>query len=322
MTVRRWFTIVTAILAVTAILLVVGLFHAIKVVRQPGYAVSTGNPDVQLQDSAMTLHNTACDVVIDGDSSASVGLDPRVITAETGLTACNIATNRPNTDDLGTLPLDHFLANNPKPKLIVFQFAPEDFYRAKSPWQHVGPYTPLLMLARDFPQRDALRIMAQHPAETTQFMLYILRQELMPPKVDSPKSEAQYQQVLEHAQQSHGQLDLSIYEPAQTACRAPALTLFGPLDTTWASQLHQKYADMAIPVLVRAAPLPACDPQLEEFQRDLAPLVDDNVETLPIGMFIAGDRHATQEGSQAETMGLVKLIESRFPNYLRQPSQP
>ena len=175
MTPRRWFAIFAAVLALTAALLVMGLFRAMNVVRQPGYAASTGDPAIQLQDSVMTLRNTACDVVIDGDSTANVGIDPRLITQQTGLTACNIATNRPNTDDLGTLPLDHFLANNPKPKLIVFQFGPEEFYRAKSPWEHVGPYTPLLLLSRNFPQRDALRIMAQHPAETTQFVIYILQ---------------------------------------------------------------------------------------------------------------------------------------------------
>lgn len=319
MTYRRWFSIFFMVLAVAAALLVAGLFHAMNVVRQPGYPATTGDPEVELQDSVFTLHNTACDVVIDGDSTANVGLDPRVITAETGLTACNIATNRPNTDDLGTLPLDHFLANNPKPKLIVFQFGPEDFYRAKSPWQHAGPYTPLLLLSRDLPQRDALHIMVQHPAETTQFLLYVLQHEIAPLKFDSPKVAEQYRHALEHARQSNGQLDLNL--PAQTACRAPALPLFGPLDSTWASQLHQKYSDMAIPVLVRAAPLPACDPQLEKFQHDLAPLVDGNVEALPIGMFVAGDRHTTQEGSQAVTMGLVKLIQDRFPNYIRQPAQ-
>jgi hypothetical protein len=320
MTPRRWFAVFVAILAVTAILLVAGLFHAMKVVRQPGYAASTGDPEIQLQDSAFTLRNTSCDVVIDGDSTANVGIDPRVIAEQTGLTACNIATNRPNTDDLGTMPLDHFLANNPKPKLIVFQLGPEDFYRAKSPWQHAGPYTPLLLLSRHLPQRDALRIMIKHPAETTQFLLYVLQHEAMPLKFDSPKVAEQFRRALEHAQQSNGQLDLNL--PAQTTCRAPALALFGPLDTTWADKLRQKYSGLAIPVLVRAAPLPACDPQLAKFQHDLAPLVDGNVEALPIGMFVAGDRHTTQEGSQADTMGLVKLIEERFPNFVRQPATP
>ena len=320
MTLRRWFTIFVAVLAVTAILLVAGLFHAMNLVRRPGYAASTGDPAIQLQDSVMTLHNTACDVVIEGDSTANVGIDPRIITGQTGLTACNIATNRPNTDYLGTLPLDHFLANNPKPKLLVFQFGPEEFYRAKSPWERVGPYTPLLLLSRDFPQREALRIMAQHPAETTQFVIYILQHELMPLKFDRPKVEAQYNHALEHAQQTNGQLDLNL--PAQTTCRTPALPLYGPLDTTWASSLHRKYEEQGIPVLVRAAAVPTCDPQLEKFQHDLASLVDGNVDALPIGTFVAGDRHTTQEGSQVETMGLVNLIKSRFPNYLQQPLKP
>jgi hypothetical protein len=300
------------VLLATALLLVAGLFHAMKVVRQPGYAETAGDPAIQLQDSAFTLRDTPCDILIYGDSTANVGIDPRVITAQTRLTACNIATNRPDVDDLGTLPLDAFLQHNPKPKLLVLQYGPEVFYRAKSPWEHNGPYTPLLILSRDLPQSQALPIMLRHPAETTQFVLYILQNELFPRKLDRDKLDRQFHYALQHAAESHGQLDLNL--PAETACRAPALALNGPLDTAWPHQLHQRYEAIGIPVLIRAAPIPACDPQLALFQRDLAPYVDSNVESLPINLFVAGDRHTTLQGAEIQTTQLAAFIRAHNPH--------
>ncbi len=305
MTARRWLAIVFSILLATAILLVLAALHAIQVVRQPDYPRSTGDPALELQDSAFRLRNQPCDIVIYGDSTANVGIDPRVITARTGLTACNIATNRPDVDDLGTLPLDAFLAHNPRPKLIVLQFGPEDFYRAKSPWEHVGPYTPLVMLARDTSTRDVLATMLHHPAETVQFVQYILQKELFPGHIDRDR---EFQRALDHAAASHGQLDLNL--PALTECHDTALPLNGPLDTGWIAQLRARYRAQGIPVLIRAAPVPPCDPQLTKFRQDLGPWVDGNVETLPTTDFVAGSRHTTQQGSEADTLGLVALIQS------------
>jgi len=279
-----------------------------NVVRRPNYPASTGDPAVLLQDSAFTLRNQSCDILVDGDSTANVGIDPTVLAARTGLTACNIATSRPIVDQLGTLPLDAFLQHNPPPKLIVLQYGPEVFYRAASGWQHNGPYVSFLMLTRNFPPQTALRTMLRHPAENTQFVLYILQHQLLPnhPERQLP----QFHRALDHAAVSNGQLDLNL--PAQTACLAPPLPLYGPVDTAWIAQLRQKYQARGIAILIRAAPIPACDPQLARFQRDLTPVVDGPVEALPISSFVAGDRHTTQPGSLLDTLGLVRLIQSRL----------
>ncbi len=311
MTYRRWLSIFALVLLATATLLALGAFHAIRIVRRPAYPESTGDAAIQLQDSAFTLQNTHCDVLIYGDSTANVGIDPRLIAATTGLSTCNIATNRPDVEDLGTLPVDVFLQHNPRPKLLVLQFGPEVFYRAKSPWEQNGPYTPLLLLCRNRPRAEALRAMLQHPAEAVQFILYIVQHEIVPNQPNRESVERQFHYAIEHARESNGQLDLNL--PAQTSCRAPALALQGPLDRDWPQQLHRKYEAQGVQVVVRAAPIPDCDPQLALFQRDLAPLVDGNVEPMPIHFFVAGDRHTALEGSGPDTQGLIRLIQSRHP---------
>jgi hypothetical protein len=314
MTYRRWFAIFFTICLTTALLLVAGLFHAIHVVREPSYIESTGDASLKLEDAGFVSRNRACDILLYGDSTANVGLDPGLITPQTGLSTCNIATNRPVVDTLDMMPVDAFLQHNPKPKLIVFQFGPELFYRDKSGWAHNGPYSPMLILARDLPQSEALRIMVSRPAETTQFLLYILQTEIFP-KHSSPQVDAEYKRMIAHAAASNGQLELGF--PAISECNSPILKLYGPVDTAWIRSLHERYEAQGIKVLVRAAPIPLCDPLYAKFQQDLAGILDGPLEPLPIQSFIVGYRHTTQAGSQLETQSLIDLVKRREPALLQ-----
>ena len=299
------------VLGASAGVLLLALLQVMNFVRQPGYPELDGDPSISLQEDAFRWHDRQCDVLVYGDSTANVGIDPRVITANTGLSACNIAVTRPVIDDLGGLPLDSFLARNAKPKLLVLQFGPEDFYPAKSPWEHGAAFGTLVMISRNLSRPKALGIMLRHPAEAAQFELYLLRAETTSRGDDQASRLQNLRHALDHAAESNGQLDLPF--PAQTACDAPALTLFGPLDRNWASRWRNKYEAQGIPVLIRLSPLPSCDPQLAKFRQELAPYADGPLEDLPIGDFVGGDRHTTPAGSQPETMGLVKLIEARHP---------
>jgi hypothetical protein len=322
MTSRRWLSIFASILAAALILLAIGLTCAMKIVSDPGYPASTFDPAVALQDNAFRWHNRACDVLIYGDSTADVGLDPRVITAQTGLSACNIATNRPIVDTLGTMPVDAFLAHNPKPQLLVLQFGPELFYRSRTPWQNAGPYSPMVVLTRDVPRITALRIMLAQPSETTAFLLYILQTRLLPRHAATPALAENFQQKLAYAEASNGQLDLGF--PALTACDSPALKLYGPVDAAWIRELHRRYEAEGIAVVVRASPVPTCDPQRDKFRADLASLVDDDSDPLPVNLYVGGGRHMTHEGSQAATLALVHFLERRkpIPLPIPAPTQP
>jgi hypothetical protein len=318
MSLRRWFSIFALVLATAAGLLVAGLLHSMRAVRQAGYAEASGDATVVLQDRGFMLHDTRCAVVVYGDSTADVGLDPRLIEAQTGLSACNIATNRPVVDTLGMMPVDEFLKHNPKPRLIVLQFGPETFYRGGDAWQHNGPMSPLAMLTRNRPRSEALMTMARHPAETVQFLLFLLQSEVFPRKVDRVRVKATFDRILRHAEVSHGQLDLGL--PPIATCVGSPLKLYGPVDEAWIRELHRRYESQGIAVLVRASDVPPCDPQLATFQRDLAGKVDGDVEVMPVNLFVMGYRHTTQEGSQVETQGLIELMKLRHPELMQRTS--
>jgi hypothetical protein len=278
---------------------------------RPNYPERIGSPLLTLQDRAFRIHDKSCDVLIYGDSSAAVGVDPRVIKAETGLSACNIAMTQPLVDDLGTLPLDAFLKNNPHPKFLVFQFSPEFFYRVPNPWENGTPLFAMSMLLRDTPLHFAIGMMVRHPAETTQFMLYSVQKELFPDDKDEVKRRtAIYFKTIAESIANDGLLTL--YEPPLSACQTGPPRAFGQghVDARWVQQLRQKYEAFGITVIFKASPIPECDTRFMQLHTDLAPYLDSNVQTMPIEVFLRGERHTTTEGARLETRRLAQLIKS------------
>ena len=308
MTHHRWLSLILALLCTVASLLGAALLFAIHVVRAPDYPHKVFDPSLIAQEAAFTMRNQRCDVLVFGDSTASIGVDPRILTAETGLSACNIASTRPIVDDLGTLPVDAFLAHNPAPRIIVLQFGPELFFRGNN-WEHNGPYAPMVMLARDVPTLMALTLMLRHPAETTQFVFFIVRRALIPPTFD-PRQQQLYDHDVASLEASHGMLPLD-YPPTR-ACLPTPVELHGPLDTRWIQQLRARYQTASTQVLLKASPIPVCDVQLQTFQQQLAPYMDENVEPLPIPSFLHDDRHPSIAGAEQESHQLADALRSRL----------
>jgi hypothetical protein len=307
-TFRRWLYSFFSLLALSTLLLACGLAYSIHLSRQDAFVDSFGDPSLVIQEQGFLDRNRRCEVLLYGDSTASIGLDPRLITAQTGLSACNIATTRPIVDDLETLPLDAFLRHNPAPRVIVLQLGPEAFYRG-DPWTHNGPLAPFLMLARDLPTAQAVRTMLLHAPEATQFVIGILKQRFAPNKI-SAAQQATRQAGLEYWRASNGRLDLHL--PAETSCRYAALKLRGPVDTAWITELRHRYETQGTVLLIRASPIPACDPQLAVFQRDLQSHVDVNVQPLPINNFVAGGSHTTADGARVATQGVIEALHTRL----------
>ena len=112
-----------------------------------------------------TLHDRKCQIVIYGDSTAMVGVDPSVLTARTGLTACNIAEFEGMTMVTGTLLVDRFLAHNPRPKYLVFLFAPEDLSIPRQ-WERVSTFEATSWIVRHDLSLHTVALLAAHPSAT------------------------------------------------------------------------------------------------------------------------------------------------------------
>jgi hypothetical protein len=307
LTYRRWLTVFFAFLLATLAVLAAGMLYAAHIVRQPGYAFQQLNPSIDVQERPFHLVHQHCDVLIDGDSTASTGIDPRVITAQTGLSACNIASTRPIVDAFGTWPLDTYLQHNAAPRVLVLQFGPELFYRATR-WEDIPAYAPYVLLLRQGTAGAALRLLLLHPVQSVQWLETVLKLQMPRDAAEDARLHGVYARTMDTFDQSHGRLNLEL--PALASCDAKPLDLYGPLDSAWIEQLRRRYQTRGILTLVDSSPIPACDPQLDKFQHDLAPLLDADTRPLPIGLFVAGDRHLTADGARIQTAILAKQIEA------------
>lgn len=309
MTPRRWLLILLSVLILVTAGLVGAFVDAAHIAMRPNYPEEIRDPSWRVQERGFQLHNMSCDVLIYGDSTASIGLDPRVIRATTGLSTCNISAVRPVVDDLGLAPVDAFLEHNPEPRFLVLQFGPEVFYRKVS-WDHSSPGAPIVMLLRDMPRSRAISELLRHPGGALQFVEFIFQNRFKRPGPDDERRHQAYLRQIAAWQASNGLL--SIDGVTQTVCNMPPATLYGPLDVKWIAGLRSKYEAKGIRVIVQASAVPACDPQFAKFRQDLTPYLDSPVETLPIEVFYGGNRHTNAVGTSQMSQSLANRIKARL----------
>jgi hypothetical protein len=234
------------------------------------------------------LNGADCQVLVYGDSSAMVGIDPSVIRARTGLSTCNIAEFQPMTMLNGTMLLDTYLEHNAPPRFLVFFFAPEDLDPQS---QHSnGPFEAIVYRMRR-PHRltSLVDLAAHHPNELMAWVEQGLRFTLV--NLFSNRASSEIQHLRDR---THGQLPMK--SPSRTAC--DSILRNAPPDKSWIVGLRAKYGHGGTTVLVDATPLPTCDPSLPFFQQQLPGVIDNQMDTLPVSAYnVDGRLHVNARGS-------------------------
>src|ERR1700722_16576538 len=90
---------------------------------------------VRSNDAVFQMANRDCDVLIFGDSTAMTGINPEVIESNTGFKTCNIAVTNAVLAVTDNLTLNHYLAHNAKPRVLLVQFSPDGFLRDSRVWR-------------------------------------------------------------------------------------------------------------------------------------------------------------------------------------------
>jgi hypothetical protein len=288
---------------VLLMLLIPGLFLAssIPIARSKSFLLESGDPFLLIADYAFSLKRVNCDVVIYGDSTALTGLDPTVVSRETGLKTCNIAQAQSIIQILGMLALDTYLENNDPPKYIVMQFAPETLSRGRSDFFWSEGLTLLLRKKRLL---DALPTFILHPAHAYEFSIWAIKVKvtsLIKPPIDFTPTEAIFR--------SHGGL-LILPKSAETHC-LNNITYVQPT-ADWVRSLKVKYAKNGIRVLVNASPLPTCSPIAALATQGTRNLTDNSLSLYPIGLFCDLDRHLTLEGAERASRELSDQLLARM----------
>ena len=243
------------------------------------------------------MKNRNCDVLIFGDSTAMTGVNPDVVERETGLKTCNISVTNAVLAVTGNLALNQYLANNPKPRVLLVQFSPDDFQRENRTWNQTIYAEGLLELLRHGTPQQIRTVLLSHPQQSITFAGY------------AAGFSAFYaiKDVWFHITRLRPEEDSVIvrngFFTPPAAARTYCDTAGSVVQTSQTSFPHlladeyrTGYSNRSGVVLVNVAPIPSCDQNLSAFRKQLDGVTSNSLLSLPIGLF-NDQRHYTAVGS-------------------------
>lgn len=247
------------------------------------------------------LRNADCDVVIDGDSTALVGVLPRIVDQRTGLKTCNIAEVAGIKFVSGNVVLDDYLAHNRRPRFLVFVFAPENL-TAPQQWISVGEFEGWFYRVRFHRDRSFWFNLLRNPDDGFANIELAFRNGLQWLGKHPLQSELNTRELN----------DGFVTDPGATLTRCPGDTILRPPDAAWLSYLRKTYGVGGTRVLIDVTPMPPCDEGLAFYRGRLRGLVDNTVDTLPVGNYNASGRlHTNELGAAVLSQRIADQIETQ-----------
>ena len=111
------------------------------------------------------------DVVLFGDSTALLGIDPSQMASSLGVKVVNLVNTQPSLVVNDDLTLRRYLASNQPPKLIVFYFAPWDFDYGHTDFNARPTYEGQELLLRQGTRDELLAFAKKHSEDAGIFPL-------------------------------------------------------------------------------------------------------------------------------------------------------
>ena len=220
--------------------------------RMPGFETWGGSIYGPALDFTFHAPNQNSDVVIFGDSSALYGINPTLITRETGLRTINLPNTIGNFTVLDDLGLARYLRVNRPPRLIVLYFSAWDLD------YHARHYTQVMegeeMLFRNGAPSEIWAYARLHPTNTLLFPIEMYSATLKP----AIMARLRHQDRVGAIRATMGHLDAQSF---RAHVEDPCTILPDLIDRTGfnsAEILARRYATPQTRVLIFVAPIPAC----------------------------------------------------------------
>jgi hypothetical protein len=236
------------------------------------------------------LHHADCDVVIDGDSTALVGVLPRILEQRTGLKTCNISEVAGIKMVNGMMVLDDYLAHNRRPRFLIFVFAPENLSHP-SHWAFISDFEGWFYRIRFHRDASFWRRFYYDPNGFLANVELSFRNgvEWLPKRPLPPALAHERELNAGHVSEAGTPLT---HCAGDTMIREP-----GP---PWLSYLRNTYGVNGTHVLIDVMPMPPCDDGLSFYRAHLPGLIDNTVDTLPVGDYNSSGRlHTNDLGTTA-----------------------
>lgn len=290
-----WLFVIPAILYLTAI----------PLVRTAGYYRWAPSHYGPVLDFAFNTQNENADVVLFGDSSAFLGVDPHLVNRELNLKSLVLPNTVGSLPVLGDRALEFYLTHNTRPRLIVLYFTAWDLDYTRSSETHL--YEGEEMLLRhgtaaqiaDFTRRNPFEIAAFPFRSYSSLGPGVLKSLLR-----GTSREHQAAQALGHAD------DTEDYPPLAASCAIPARDVTQRATET-ARSLAAKYTAQGYDVAIYLAPIPACTNASAFANETYNGLTLAPPAVLPAGDFLADGLYAHMEPAS------VPLASHVFANAIR-----
>jgi hypothetical protein len=253
---------------------------------------------VRSNDAVFNMRDRDCDVLIFGDSTAMTGINPEVVERNSGFKTCNIAVTNAVLAVTHNLTLNHYLANNARPRVLLVQLSPDAFQPESSTWNRTIYAEGLLEMLRHGDPAESRRMLLTHPQQAIAFAGYAA----------GYSAYYAFKDIWFHTTNLRPEEDtVTVHNgfftppsPARTSCDPGAETVSrssaGDFPRSLVDDYRRAYSDRSSVVLVNVAPIPSCDRNLATFTSELNGVTSNALLPLPIGLFNDA-RHYTAIGS-------------------------
>jgi hypothetical protein len=248
-----------------------------------------------------------CDVVIAGDSSGMIGVDPHALEARTGWKTCNIGLPYIGTALAGTRVLDAYLAQNRPPRFIVFHLSGNHLH-APILDEDNGIIDGWLMVDEHFPPGEKLRIFVRHPLDTLRFIAAVWKEFLATKPILRPDwTGGAYRTDMARQIVDRGWMPQQGTTPdVVCAWRAPK----PQTDRSWLDSVTLRYTRGGTRAIVWTNPARDCDDRIAQYQKNAREL-----GLLPTAVYsrtlFADAFHLNTEGAARNATELANYLESQ-----------
>jgi hypothetical protein len=247
-----------------------------------------------------------CEVVIAGDSSGMIGVDPQVLEARTGWKTCNLALPYVATAVAGTRVLDAYLAHNRPPRFIVFHLS-GNHLRHPQIDEDNGIVDAWLMADEHFPAGEAGQLFLTHPRDTLRFVAAVWKEFLATQPILRPDwSGATYRRDMQEQAEERGWMPQRGTTPG-VVCGWQASAIH--IERSYLDGLAARYSRGATQLVVWANPARDCDQHIAEYRQNAAALGLAPAQVYDRALFFDAF-HLNTEGAAQNAAALANSLQS------------
>ncbi len=248
-----------------------------------------------------------CDVVIAGDSSGMIGVDPHALESRTGWKTCNMALPYVGTAVAGTRVLDGYLAHNRPPRFIVFHLSGNHLRRPRIDEDN-GIVDAWLMADEHFAAGEAARLFVTHPRNTLRFASAVWKEFLATQQILRPDwSGAIYRRDMQEQAQERGWMP-EHGTTADVVCGWQAAAIY--TERGYLDALEAHYTRGQTQAVVWANPARDCDQHIAEYRQNAATHGLAPAQVYDRSLFFDAF-HLNTDGAARNATALAAYLESR-----------